>query len=261
MNKSISQPSKLDIIDTFTLASIASIVIIRGFLLITGFPQIGGDTYHIAHVLWGGLFLAIALLISLLSQVNRLVVALIGGIGFGFFIDEVGKFVTSDNNYFYDGAFFLMYVTILMIWLIARVAVVRNTNELFFLPAQWPSKRWEGALLIFWAGAQMISTVSALIAIRVSQNSFNAIDWIYALALALHLAVLSIGIVLFSRKQLHGSASVLRMAAFVEILAILPFIYYEQPILAASKSIFALMVMVGLSEVSFKQLASKLWPF
>jgi hypothetical protein len=261
MDKVRSQPSKLDIIDTFTLASIASIVIIRGFLLLTGFPQIGGDAYHIAHVLWGGLLLTVTLLASLLSHTNRLVIALLGGVGFGFFIDEVGKFVTTDNNYFYDGSFFLMYVSVLLIWLIARVAVVRNTSELFFLPAQWPSKRWEGMLLITWAGAQMISTVIALVAVRRADSGLNAIDWIYATASIFHLTVLVVGVWLFTRKKLHGSASVLRMAAFIEILAILPFVYYEQPILAASKSIFALMVMVGLSEVSFKQLASKLWPF
>lgn len=261
MNKVVSQPSKLDIVDTFTLAGIASIVIIRGFLFVTGFPKIGDEAYHIAHILWGGLFLTVALLASLLSQANRLAIALVGGIGFGFFIDEIGKFVTTDNNYFYDGAFFLMYVSILLIWLIARITVVRNTTELFFLPAQWPSKKWEGSLLILWAGAQILLTVVTLFVFQRLDGASGPIDWLFAIASSVHVVFLAVGVFWYTTKQLHRSSSALRGAAFIEILAVLPFIYYEQPLFAAIKSLFALTVMVGLSEVSFKQLASKLWPF
>jgi hypothetical protein len=86
-----------------TLLSFATSVIgTRLFLALTGYPQIGGGGLHIAHVLWGGLLLFVAALLPLIF-VNRwafTLSALSGGVGVGLFIDEVGKFITSNNDYF-----------------------------------------------------------------------------------------------------------------------------------------------------------------
>ncbi|QQS18516.1 hypothetical protein IPL68_00120 [Candidatus Saccharibacteria bacterium] len=37
------------------------------------------------------------------------VVAFLGGVGFGVFIDEIGKLITRDNNYFYRPAIGIIY--------------------------------------------------------------------------------------------------------------------------------------------------------
>ena len=107
----------------FTLLSFASSVILtRIFLDLTGYPQLGGNGFHIAHVLWGGLLLFIASLGPLLIA-NRWVYtasALISGAGVGLFIDEVGKFITANNDYFSPlaapiiYAFFLLTVLLYM---------------------------------------------------------------------------------------------------------------------------------------------------
>jgi len=52
---------------------------------------------------------AIVLLLLFFSSRARLIAALVGGAGFGAFIDEVGKFVTSDNDYFFRPTAALVY--------------------------------------------------------------------------------------------------------------------------------------------------------
>ena len=100
-----------------TLLSFASsVTLTRLFLQLTGYPQIGGGEFHIAHVLWGGLLLFIAALLPLVFA-NRWALtwdALLGGIGVGLFIDEVGKFITTSNNYFSPLAAPIIYALFLV---------------------------------------------------------------------------------------------------------------------------------------------------
>lgn len=98
------------------LSFAASVALTRLFLHLTGYPQIGNRELHIAHVLWGGLLLFIAALLPLMFA-NRWVYpvgALLGGVGVGLFIDEVGKFITQSNNYFYPAAAPIIYVFFLL---------------------------------------------------------------------------------------------------------------------------------------------------
>jgi hypothetical protein len=107
---------------TFVVSGVATVLITRLILGLSGYPQIGGKGLHIAHVLPGGLLmlLAIYLLLSYVGPVVRPAAALVGGVGFGLFIDEVGKFVTSDNNYFYQPTAAIVYVVFVLIVLGSR---------------------------------------------------------------------------------------------------------------------------------------------
>jgi hypothetical protein len=108
--------------ETLLISSIATILVIRTQLWLTNYPQLGGGGLHIAHLLWGGLFmlLAIGLLLTFLGRHVRRAAAIIGGIGFGFFVDELGKFVTEDNNYFYRPAAALIYLIFVGLFLLSR---------------------------------------------------------------------------------------------------------------------------------------------
>lgn len=98
----------------------ASVILTRVFLDLANYPQLGGSGLHIAHLLWGGLALTVAALLMLIyasPSVNR-IGAILAGLGIGLFIDEVGKFITSDNNYFFRAAAPIIYVCFLAVALV-----------------------------------------------------------------------------------------------------------------------------------------------
>ena len=105
--------------DLFLVCAVVTVLGIRGLLAATGYPQLGGGRLHIAHMLWGGLALVLALGLTLLSLNRRVkpLAAVVGGVGFGFFIDELGKFLTRDNDYFYRPAIALIYFVFVLIYL------------------------------------------------------------------------------------------------------------------------------------------------
>ena len=110
------------LLETILVSSVTSFLGIRWFLALTGYPQVGSGGIHVAHMLWGGLLmlLAVMLLLAYLDRPVRHVAAVIAGLGFGTFIDEIGKFVTSDNNYFYRPAIALIYGVFIVAFLVGR---------------------------------------------------------------------------------------------------------------------------------------------
>src|SRR3989475_9209829 len=106
-------------LETFLVSAVAAFLGVRFFLGLTGYPRLGGGGLHIAHMLWGGTLMvaAVLLLLSNLGQRIRRAAAVVAGLGFGLFIDELGKFITSDNNYFYRPAIALIYVVFVLLFL------------------------------------------------------------------------------------------------------------------------------------------------
>jgi hypothetical protein len=122
------------------VSAVATVLLVRALLAAAGYPQIGGGGLHIAHVLWGGLLMVVGLvlLLSFAGPVIRPTAAVVAGIGIGLFIDEVGKFVTSDNDYFYRPAAALMYVFVACLVLLVHLLHGRRPHH--------PSEHLAGAV-------------------------------------------------------------------------------------------------------------------
>ena len=98
------------------IAFAVTVIVTRVYLHVTDYPQLGNDVLHIAHALWGGLLLVIAVYFPMVIY-NRWAIktsALLSGIGLGLFIDEIGKFITQTNDYFFPPALSLIYGFVLL---------------------------------------------------------------------------------------------------------------------------------------------------
>ncbi len=110
-----------DLIEMMLVVAVATIIVIRVILELMGYPKLGSGGLHIAHVLYGGLMMigALILVFAFLNIGARWFAAFVGGVGFGFFIDEVGKFITNDVDYFFAPAFSVMYVVFVILFITA----------------------------------------------------------------------------------------------------------------------------------------------
>jgi hypothetical protein len=143
----------------------------RAFLGLAGYPKIGGGGLHIAHVLWGGLLLMAGLAVTLLfhGRGAQLTGAVLGGAGFGLFIDEVGKFVTERTDYFYRPAAGIIYVVFAALVVLARWLRRRTASS--------PKQRTADAVQLALVGVTSgLSAAEHAAALRLVEGSDREVD-------------------------------------------------------------------------------------
>lgn len=109
-----------ELLSNFIISATVSILIVRLFLEITNNFQWSFGQWHIAHVFWGGLIMLLGLLLPLLISSEKVLIysSYIGGFGWGWFIDEIGKFISHDNNYWFRPAVILIYISFILLYLL-----------------------------------------------------------------------------------------------------------------------------------------------
>jgi len=115
------------LLEAFLVAAVTAFLIVRFVLAVTAYPTLGGAHLHIAHMLWGGLAMmaAIVMLLVSLSRLSTEIAAVLGGAGFGVFIDELGKVVSKDSDYFFRPTVAIIYV-IFVVLVLAFRAIARQ---------------------------------------------------------------------------------------------------------------------------------------
>ena len=154
------------LLDVFLVSAVTALVVTRSYLAATGYPQIGGggSGLHVSHMLFGGVLMLVALLLSLLyvGAAPRMPSAIIGGVGFGLFIDELGKFVTSDNDYFYRPTFAVIYVVLIGTY-VAGQALLRRRH---ISPAEYLANAVEALQQAAKGGLSQVEKETALLSIE-----------------------------------------------------------------------------------------------
>jgi hypothetical protein len=111
-------------LDTFLVCAASGVMLNRVILIVLGYPQVGSrkpDGIHISHSIYGGfsMMVAISIAIAFLHPSVRWFLAVVAGLGFGWYIDELGKYV-SNAGYLFEPALALIYVVFVAMFLAFR---------------------------------------------------------------------------------------------------------------------------------------------
>lgn len=116
---------------TAIVFGVLSILGTRLFLQITDYPSIGNEVWHLSHTIWGGIVMCIGMFmaISFYGRRSMRIACAVFGTGMGMFFDEIGKFVTRDNNYFFKPTSMMIYVIFLLLIGVHRLLNRRGSES------------------------------------------------------------------------------------------------------------------------------------
>lgn len=118
----IKRENAADLILVLMISALVTLLVTRFFLQLLNWPTISFGVWHIAHANWGGMLMVIGSILMLVfhGEKIRKTAAIISGLGWGLFIDEVGKYITKNNNYWFQPAIIIIYISFIILYLIYR---------------------------------------------------------------------------------------------------------------------------------------------
>ena len=123
MNQKLTKrENAADLILLLMISALVTLLVTRYFLQLFGWPTISFGVWHIAHANWGGMLMVIGMMLVLIfhGEKIRKTAAIVAGMGWGLFIDEVGKYITKNNNYWFQPAIIIIYISFIILYLIYR---------------------------------------------------------------------------------------------------------------------------------------------
>ena len=275
-------------LDAFLVSAVTSVLVTRFILSATGYFQLGGSHLHIAHVLWGGLLMLIAnfIFITYITPVSRTVGAIISGFGFGLFIDELGKFITHDNNYFYQPTVSLIYIIFILLYLLAQILTKKSRftkyitsltlhevsgNKIDKLISLFHSlsrhtirsKRFAVIVITFFAAKSILGLATTISLINgTSRLAFSTVSIIVIAEITL---IIVTSVFHFRRQRLSALPYLILttiILAFTPLLWEL-LIHPRMPVLATSEwaeiissSLAGLLTIIGISRIRYGRLSA-----
>lgn len=118
----IKRENASDLILILMVSALITLLGTRLFLVLAGWPTISFGVWHIAHVNWGGLLMIVGtiMILAVHGEKIRRTAAVISGAGWGLFIDEVGKYLTKNNDYWFQPAIIFIYISFIILYLVYR---------------------------------------------------------------------------------------------------------------------------------------------
>jgi hypothetical protein len=118
----IKRENASDLVLILMVSALVCLLGTRFFLQLFGWPTISFGVWHIAHVNWGGILMVIGIILVLTTHGEKIrkAAALISGAGWGLFIDEVGKYITKNNDYWFQPAIIFIYISFILLYLVYR---------------------------------------------------------------------------------------------------------------------------------------------
>jgi len=123
MNQNLTKrENAADLILLLMISALVTLLTTRFYLQLRGWPTISFGVWHIAHANWGGILMIMGCILMLIfhGEKIRKTAAIISGMGWGLFIDEVGKYITKDNDYWFQPAIIIIYISFIVLYLIYR---------------------------------------------------------------------------------------------------------------------------------------------
>jgi hypothetical protein len=114
-----------------------SVIGLRLYLYLFDYPQVGNSILHIDHMFWGGIAMTISSLLIITFSNTRLfpASAIFLGTGLGFFLDELGKQVSRNDDYFFRPVAPIIYTIFLffsLVYIYIRKNKKPNDRQLFY---------------------------------------------------------------------------------------------------------------------------------